>query len=425
MFERMARHSGESQELAPVSKKDSLNGTGRPLRVLYSFPHKLGADRICYTAWQQVNGLVAAGADVLVFPGVQHRPLAPTVTVRPTLALGKLRISYKLIGTMRACALHDHIVARRLERLSKEIDVIHAWPLGSLKTLETANRLGIPTVLERPNAHTAFAYQVVERECERLGVVLPPGYEHAYNAEALRREEAEYAATYRLLCPSDFVVQTFVERGIPQNKCSRHIYGFDEKRFYPSGVRPQNSGRGLTMLFVGFAAVRKGLHFALEAWLRSSAHHEGQFLIAGDIMPAYAEKLKDLLAHPSVKVLGHRTDIPDLMRTSEIVVLPSIEEGFGLVCVEAMGSGCIPLVSSACTDVCAHMENALVHQVGDISILAQHITMLDEDRSLLDRLRLGGLKTGPKVTWAAAGVRLLQVYKDAVRSFHTQHSASA
>jgi len=37
------------------------NGDHKPIRVLYSFPHKLGADRICYTAWQQVNGLAAAG----------------------------------------------------------------------------------------------------------------------------------------------------------------------------------------------------------------------------------------------------------------------------------------------------------------------------------------------------------------------------
>lgn len=39
------------------------------IRVLYSFPHKLGADRICYTAWQQVRGLAVAGADVLDAPG--------------------------------------------------------------------------------------------------------------------------------------------------------------------------------------------------------------------------------------------------------------------------------------------------------------------------------------------------------------------
>ena len=46
------------------------------IRVLYSFPHKLGAGRICDTAWKQVDGLAAAGAEVLVFPGALHRPVA-------------------------------------------------------------------------------------------------------------------------------------------------------------------------------------------------------------------------------------------------------------------------------------------------------------------------------------------------------------
>ena len=36
----------------------------RAIRVLYSFPHRLGAQRICYTAWQQVNGLATAGANL-------------------------------------------------------------------------------------------------------------------------------------------------------------------------------------------------------------------------------------------------------------------------------------------------------------------------------------------------------------------------
>ena len=35
---------------------------------------------------------------------------------------------------------------------------------------KVARQLGIPTVLERPNAHTRFAYEVVRDECERLGV---------------------------------------------------------------------------------------------------------------------------------------------------------------------------------------------------------------------------------------------------------------
>jgi glycosyltransferase involved in cell wall biosynthesis len=383
------------------------------VRVLYSFPLRLGADRICGIAWQQVNGLAAAGADVLVFPASISRPVRPGVRVSPTLARGKFRLPYRLVGTMRAVALHDWVVARRIEKLAGQIDIIHTWPLGALETLKTAARLGIPTVLERPNAHTRFAMEVVQEECDRLGVTLPPDHEHAYDAEKLRKEEEEYELASRLLCPCDFVVKTFLDKGFARERLARHIYGYDEKVYHP-GVEPRPPQRGLTMLFVGVCAVRKGVHYALEAWLRSPASKDGTFLIAGEFLPAYQEKLAQMLSHPSVKVLGHRNDVPELMRKSDVLVLPSIEEGFGLVITEAMGSGCVPLASDACTEICSHMETGLMHKVGDVEALSQHITMLHEDRALLERLRATSLKVAPEITWTAAGRILLQAYRETI-----------
>src|SRR5690242_19230253 len=392
---------------------ESMSGSSQPVRVLYSFPHKLGAGRICYTAWQQVNGLAAAGADVLVFPGVLHRPLPANVAARPTLARGGWHIPYRLLGTLRACALHDFIVARRLQALAGKIDVVHTWPLAALHTVRAAARLGIPSVLERPNAHTRFAYQVVLQECERLGVELPPDHEHAWKPAVLAREEEEYLQAYRLLCPSDFVVQTFLQQGFPCERLLRHEYGFDETTFYPES-RPHAPRRGLTVLFAGVCAVRKGLHFALQAWLRSPAHLDGAFLIAGEFLPAYARKLAYQLSQPSVRVLGNRNDLPELMRQSDVLVLPSIEEGYGLVCAEAMGSGCVPLVSDACTEICVHMGNALVHRVSDVEALTRHFTMLHQHRDLLRRLHASCLRDAPHHTWTAAGVTLLQAYRQAI-----------
>jgi hypothetical protein len=54
--------------------KNTPNFLGMPVRngtvrVLYSFPHKLGAARICTTAWYQVKGIAAAGAKVTVYTG--------------------------------------------------------------------------------------------------------------------------------------------------------------------------------------------------------------------------------------------------------------------------------------------------------------------------------------------------------------------
>ena len=223
---------------------------GEPIRVLYSFPHKLGADRICHTAWQQVNGLAAAGAQVLAFPGALHKGVPASVMVRPTLARGRLRVPYRVLGKMRALALHDHIVAHRLDGLAGKIDVIHTWPVAARETLKAAARLGIPTFLERPNAHTRFAFEAVAKEFGRLGLRLPPDDEYFWRDDVLRKEEDEYRLADYILCPSDFVRRTFLEQGFPAQKLLRHTYGFDEQVFHPDPA-PRPRDGGLRMLFVG------------------------------------------------------------------------------------------------------------------------------------------------------------------------------
>jgi len=382
------------------------------MRVLYSFPHKIGAARICYTAWEQVRGIAANGARVTVFPGAVSRPLPANVNVRSTLAWRKLRIPYKLLGRMGACVLHDRIVARRLEKMAGQVDIVHCWPLGSLETLKTAERLGIPAVLERPNAHTRFCYETVAAECRRIGVSMP---HHDYKPDpmVLAREEKEFDQALGLLCPSEFTVQSFIDQGFPRDKLFRHTYGFDEAAYFPA-PDTREEPKKFTAIFVGVDAVRKGLHHALGAWLSSPASRDGTFLVAGELSHEYQQRFATELSHPSVVLLGHRNDVPELMRSADVLLMPSLEEGFGLVCVEAIGSGCVPLVSEACTEACQHMHNSLVHAVGDVRTLRSHITMLYENRSLLRRLRETCIQERLNYTWTAAGRTLLGAYQAAL-----------
>lgn len=390
-----------------------LNRDNDPIRVLYSFPHKLGGGQIDAIAWQHAKNVAAAGAQVLVCPGAVHQALPADVEVWPTLARGAIRIPYRLLGRIRACALHDWIVSRRLEKLAGQLDVVHVWPMAALRTLKTARRLGIPTVLERPNAHTQYAYDVTQRECDRLGITAPPGYSHTYNEQILRQEEEEYKLADCLACPSDFVLRTFVDRDFPLEKLSRHQYGFDEKTHHPNG-RSRNPTGGLTVLYAGACTPRKGLHYALEAWRESPASRTGTFLVVWKYLPGYPERLASLLDHPSVKILGYRRDLADIMRRSDILVLPSLEEGSALVTSEARGCGCVLVVSEASGAYCKHMENALVHKVGDVRSLTQHFRLLHENRELLEKLRAASLRTVHEVTWPAAGKRLLNLYRDVI-----------
>lgn len=388
------------------------------IRVLQSFPHKIGAERIATTAWHQAVGVAAAGAELTVAAGVVHRPLPSDIRVWTTLSHGRYRLPYRALGTRRTLALHDWLVARSLERSPNRYDIVHAWPLASLETIRVARRIGMPIVLERPNAHTGFAMEVVAAECDRIGVPLPADHEHAYNEPKLRREEAEYDLADGLLCPSEFVVETFLDKGYSADRLVRHIYGYDETVYFPPAQHP-DPDRPINALFVGVCAVRKGVHSALEAWLRSPASETGTFRIAGAFLPAYERKLADMLAHPSVEVLGHSDDVPALMRDSDILMLPSIEEGFGLTCAEAIGSDCVPLVSNACTDTCVSGENAFVHTVGDVDTLSRQITQIHENRALLAQLREGCRNSAPDLTWTAAGRRLVEAYEQVLAGRRT------
>jgi glycosyltransferase involved in cell wall biosynthesis len=379
------------------------------LRVLYSFAHKIGATGVCYAAWQHVRHLNDAGAEMVVFPGVLHRPFPAGVQVRPTLSRGKLRLPYKLLGRLDSCRLHDWIVAKRLRKMAGEIDLVHGFAMGSLETFRVAKELGIPTLLERCNAHTRFAYEVVERECEMLGLKMPAGHPHAFNADYLNREEQEYQAADYIFCPSDFVADTFINRGFSREKLERFRYGYDERTCYPSAEKP-SARPGLTVLFAAGCAPRKGLHYALEAWSKSSASHEGTFLIVGDFISGYAEKLSQYICHPSIRLLGFRKDLPDLMRASDVMVLPSIEEGSALVTYDARGAGCVLLVSDSTGAVCEHEKNALVHKTGDVETLVSHLNRVHEDRVFLARMRAASLKTAGELTWTAAGRDMLDAY---------------
>ena len=406
-----------SPDIAQIPGARQTNNGERPIRVLHSFPHRLGMSRICTTAWHEVDSAAAVGAEMHVIAGDCVRPFPRPINVEKTFAWGRLKLPYRLLGTRRMCMLHDKLVARRLPHLRDKIDVVHAWPLGALETFRVAKSLGIPTLLERPNAHTRFAYEVVQKECERLGVSMPDGHEHTYDNATLDREEAEYDLATKLLCPSDFVARTFQAHGFQPNRIARHQYGCDPTVFFPDySARPED--RPFTVLFAGGCAPRKGLHFALEAWLQSNASTTGVFLIVGEFIPGYAERLSTMLSHPSVRILGYRKDLNEIMRASDVFTLPSLEEGSALVTHEARASGCVLLVSENAGAICQDGVNGSVHPVGDINTLRTHLDSLFESRDLLATFRSRSLETLSDITWRAAGRRLLSVYREAVIDFH-------
>jgi glycosyltransferase involved in cell wall biosynthesis len=396
---------------APASRVRAADQAARPLRILYSFPDTLGAPGIGTTAWNQARTLVGLGHEVHVYATALARDVPGAARVTTTLTLAGRRVPHRALGRARAYRYHDRRVARALRSAPGRIDVVHCWPRATLETAQAARGSGAVSVREAPNTHTAYAYERVAAEVERLGLAQAGGHSHTPDADALALEEREYEAVDLVAVPSEFVRRTFVEHGVPAAKLGLHQFGFDLERFpAPEGERVP--GEGLRALFVGSCEPRKGLHYALDAWIASGAGERGTFTICGAFYPGYRELLEHPLAHPSVRVEGFVSDVAALMRAADVLVLPTVEEGSALVTYEAQASGCVPVVSEAAGARCAHLEDALVHAPGDVAALTEHFRLLDGDRALLARLRAATLARRATLTWEQGARELEGLYRE-------------
>jgi D-inositol-3-phosphate glycosyltransferase len=382
------------------------------MRLLYSFPHALGAAGIGSTAYHEVQGAIREGLEVSVFCTSLARPIDGAREIVTTLELRGRRLPHRALGVERAYRYHDRRVAYALRRRA-DIDLVHSWPKASLATAAAAGRLGIPTVREAPNTHTGHAFEVVTRELRSLGLDPVSGHSHTYDADALAREEAEFRAADALLVPSEQVRATFVERGYAEERLLLHRYGFDPEVFFPPSARAP-SVSGLQALFMGRCEPRKGLHYALRAWVDSGAADRGRFVVCGEFVPGYREKLAPWIDHPSVELRGFVIDPAGVMRESDVLVLPAVEEGSAVVTYEAQGSGCVLVVSDAAGARCEHLRQGLVHRAGDVETLTEHLRLLDTDPGLLARLRDETLAGRAELTWEAAGRRLVELYASVV-----------
>ncbi|MGY4858311.1 glycosyltransferase family 4 protein [Cryobacterium sp. AP23] len=381
------------------------------MRVLYSFPHSLDRPGIALTARQQVLGLVRLGVQVELFAtSIGSLELPANVTVHTTLSVGPLRLPHRAIGVQRAYEYHDAVVSGWLSRHAAGIDIVHAWPRGCLRTLATARALGIPALRESPNPHTASVIRQSELAATDAGVPLPTAHSHASNRDVLAREREEYDAATAVLVPSDYARDEFIAEGFPIRSLLQHRYGCDLTQFEARpAVREQRPFRAV---FVGRGDPTKGLHVALEAW-RLASLPNAELLIAGALQPDYAAAIRELLDLPSVTALGFVTDVPALLRSADVLLLPTWTEGSALVTLEAEASGCVPLVSTAAGALGVEGADFLEHAIGDRAALAAHLVHLAGDAELLDRLSTHGTSRREFLSWDRAGEVLLECYADA------------
>jgi glycosyltransferase involved in cell wall biosynthesis len=182
--------------------------------------------------------------------------------------------------------------------------------------------------------------------------------------------------------------------------------GVDRNLFYPrSGKRPDGPVRILAM-WRPQTDVRRGIRLLREVYDELNRRYGAGVsleLFGWDAPegPGKAPSYGGRLTHHGL--LSPR-QVGALMAQVDVLLEPSLYQGFGLPGLEAMASGAV-LCSTTCRGVdeyARHEENALVVPHAKLAAAAVRLV---EDTELRARLREGGLETAPRFSWPAIGAR--------------------
>lgn len=281
-------------------------------------------------------------------------------------------------------------------------DIVVGWAGFSLHTIRRAKTLGAVTIVERGAAHILTQKDILEEECARHGIDEKP-----IDERFIERELQEFAEADFISIPSSFVRRTFVERGIPEEKLIQVPYGVSLEHFRPM----HKADDAFRVMHIG-GRIQKGTYYLIQAMSELSLANT-ELLIVGSPRSPIDTLIEEY--EGNCKVLDYVPHL-ELYRTysqSSVYVLPSVQDGFGMVVIEAMACG-VPVICSTNTggeDIIRDGVDGFVVPTRDVEALKEKILYLYEHEERRRAMGQSALGRAQEFTWDRYGEKIVDEYK--------------
>lgn len=341
--------------------------------------------------------------------------LMPFVRTRPWREAGRLlsaRLGLQWLttherGVFSVDAVYedlDRCIAKRLRR-GRTPTVVYGYDGGAVATFETARAVGVRTVYDHPIGHWRAVRRLQEEEAE-----LHPEWKGTLGG--LRDSEAKLARKDRELSLANLVIvaSSFSKRTLADAPVESAIevvpYGCPP----PAASIHHNPSGKLRVLFVGHLSQAKGVGYLLEAILRLGNHVE--LTLVGGRVDAAMPTLTMLNRFRWIPSLPHG-ELLLLMRKHDVLVHPSLHEGFGLVILEALSQGLAVIATSntGAPDVITEGREGFVVPIRSAHAIVEKLDTLIRDRDRLHAMRAAALETAGENSWQTYRKRLVETLR--------------
>ena len=304
--------------------------------------------------------------------------------------------------------LHECFDKAAEKHVEPGTDLYVGWSSFSQRGLLRARGQGACTILERGSAHIEVQRDIMRDEYEKHGL-----HPRLPNARIVGKELLEYDLADYISVPSTFVKRTFLEKGFPEEKLLMMPLGVALSEFRPL----PKEDVAFRAVYAGRLELQKGVHYLLQAFADMRLRDAELWLIGtktDEIMP-FLEKYNGCYVHhdhvPQSKLREYYSQC-------SVLVLPSIQDGFGMVLPQAMACG-LPVIctkNTAGEDLVSNGDEGYVIPIRDVAALKDRLAYLYDNRDVCREMgKAAQRKVAAGLTWDDYGERICRQYSRIVQ----------
>ena len=287
---------------------------------------------------------------------------------------------------------------------------VYAYEDGALNTFREAKKLGMTCFYDLPIGYWKHARKLLKEEYSRSPEWVSTLTGLQDSAAKLLKKDEELKLADKIFVASTFTKNSLKDFDHILNNVEVIPYGFP----IPTTDRKYSSLKNrkkIKLLFVGRLEQRKGIGDVVK--VADALKDFVSLTIVGQKPTNDCEALNSALTrHVWTPSMPH-SKILELMKEHDVLLFPSLFEGFGMVITEAMSQG-TPVITTERTagpDLITHGENGWLMKAGSTISLKNCVEEILENRDLISQVGKNALESAFDRPWKKYGDELAEAMR--------------